>query len=105
MCYWGDHSMIDIDYYDEQGTYSGRRNKKVEQRTEGERRAFGRRKNIERNIDRGVWFTGEKISEMTTEHLANAIAMCKRKRYWAYIPVLEAEFEQRMKALGIEVDE
>ena len=95
MSFFNGFDMADFDAYDAGYSHSRRRIRSTfdyMKTRRGQREAH-----IARNVREGVWFTGVKLSDMTDEHLANALALCKRKSYDGYIPAIDAE-QQRRKA-------
>lgn len=89
--------MADRDAYDAGYSYGPRRSGR--HRPQCRSRVGVRNTHIECNLRKGLWFTGEKIADLSDEHLANCLELSRRKGYAGYIAALESEAERRANGM------
>lgn len=95
MSYFNGYDMADFDAYEAGYSHGAKRRRRNFPYFGYSSTKQARNAHINTNIRRGIWFTGEKISDMTDRHLANALALCKRKKYEQYVKALTEEIERR----------
>lgn len=95
MSYFNGYDMADFDAYEAGYSHGARRKPSRFPYFGYTSTKQARNAHINANIKCGTWFTGVKISDMTDEHLANALALSKRKKYDQYVEALTEEIERR----------
>lgn len=92
MCLFNGFDMTDRDAYDEGYSYHEPYRRKRIVLTKADRR----NRLMSLNALNGIWFTGERIADMTDAHIDNALALCERKGYKSYVYALKEEKFKRM---------